>query len=246
MTSDLLLRAAHCYVRAGWADDAGRCFQGAGHPLAAARLYEQRRQWAPAARAYAEAAEWQGAGRCYLRAGEPGPAADCLLKAGQKLEAAWILAAELHQFRRAHELARASGAADSDRDEALARELVLARCEAGLDQSRDAARRLRGLLDELPGLLPMIGQRAERRALAVAGSLGRPDLQALILAAASRAGIPGAFERWQAWAVDTLGDASGLPIEDPAENEPIPEADAPGQPSQDETSPETHESPSDE
>lgn len=249
MTQDLFLRAAQCYVRAGWVDDAGRCFEEAGRPLEAARLYEQRQQWGLAAQAYAEAAEWEAAGRCYLRSGEPEPAADCLLKAGRQLEAAWVLAQDLDQFRRAQDLADAVDVTGLDdvgaSGDALLHELVLARCEAGLRKSKEAARRLRRLLDALPGLLPGVGQRIEGRALAVAESLGRPDLQALIHAAAGRAGLPGAFERWQAWAIDTLGDASGLPIDDPALAKPATANTMPGPSSPDEST-DAQENPSDE
>ncbi len=213
MNAELMLRAAACYARAGWAPEACRCYERSGHHAEAARLYQARGLWAPAAGAYALASAWRDAARCYLQAGEPGPAAECLLKAGETLEAAWILAEDLHRFQRARVLVR-----DLETDSATAaatRELVLARCEAGLKEAEAGARRLRRVIGHLGELDPGPGrERSELRAVAVARGLRRPDLQAQVHAAAENAGIHGAAERWEAWAVATLGDASGVPVDE--------------------------------
>ncbi|MCP4656968.1 MAG: hypothetical protein GY856_16275, partial [bacterium] len=213
MSAELLLRAARCYEGAGWSADACRCYEGAGHPAEAARLYEARELWAPAARAYAEASEWSAAARCYLRAGEPEPASECLLKAGERLEASWVLAEDLHRFRHARSIVRELET-DDDVD-SVVRELVLARCEAGLREPGPASRRLRGVVRRLAELDSGLARdRVAERASAVARSLRRPDLEVLVHATASEAVVPGAAERWEAWAVTKLGDASGVPMEE--------------------------------
>lgn len=212
MSEPLFLRAARCYAGSGWLAEAGRCFERAGRPLEAARLYEQRGEWTAAARAYGRAGEWAGAARCHLRAGEPEAAVECLERAGQRIEAAWLLADTLHRFARARALVEPL--APEAVPDVLRRETALARCEAGAGEARAAAVRLRGAIRRLgehpagPGQTDLADWM-----LAVARSLGRTDLEALVHAAAYRAGAPGAAERWERWALATLGDASGVPVE---------------------------------
>jgi hypothetical protein len=220
----LLVRAAECYQRAGWIADACRCFEGAQRWQQSAQLHEEREQWGPAARAYFRAEEWAAAARCHHRDGQPASAADCLLRDGDVLPAAWLLADTLHRFARARavltEVRFRTPAAT------LSRELVLARCEAGTGAASAAARRLHETLARLGEVRPGSGRRRiEQWADAVAHALHRPDLVALVHAAATRAEIPGAAARWESWATTSLGDASGLPLPRPeddttAEEEP--------------------------
>ncbi len=240
VSSDLLARAASCYARAGWNHEACRCYEQTGHHAEAARLYESMELWPAAANAYVLAGAWSSAARCYLRAGDPASAAENLLKADEHLEAGWVLAERLHRFRRAravvepikttqthfsapaqyHPLHPMEGTYDrssyevADPSAAAARDLVLARCDAGDGQSKPAAKRLRQVIQGFGELDPGPGrQRVEEWAAAVATSLGRPDLVSRLYAAANGAEIPGAAERWEAWAVERLGDATGVPME---------------------------------
>ncbi len=209
--ADLLARAASCYARAGWNREACRCFEQTGQHAEAARLYEIMELWPPAAEAYVLAGAWSSAARCYLRAGEPAPAAEYLLKAGEPLEAGWVLAEHLHRFQRAR--AVVDDAATPHVSDEAARELVLARCEAGSRQPGPAAKRLRRVIAGFGELGPGFGrQRIEDRVVAVASTLGRPDLAARLYAAVNAAQVPGAVERWEAWALETLGDATGIPM----------------------------------
>lgn len=217
MSSELLARAASCYVRAGWTHEAIRCFERMGRHAEAARLYEQLELWPEAARAYVVAGAWSHAARCFLRAGDPASAAEYLLRAGDDLEAGWILAHRLHRFRRARAVVEPAAAQHPSTE--AARELVLARCEAGNGEPRPAARRVRKVIAQLGDLGPGPGrQRAEEWAAAVADSLGRPDLVARLYAEADRVEMPGAVERWEAWATGALGDASGIPLKEEADH----------------------------
>ncbi len=47
--------------------------------------------------------------------------------------------------------------------------------------------------------------------LAVAESISRPDLTALVFAAAHQAGVPDAHQRWRIWSGKALGDVAGVP-----------------------------------
>jgi hypothetical protein len=212
-TADLLLeRAARCYRDAGWTLDACRCYESVGQAVEAARLYESGGFFADAARAFTAAQEFTMAAGCFLRAREPGNAAEAWIAAGNALEAAWVLADLLQRDERARRLVQDLDLASPE--DSATRELILARCEAAAKDPKPAARRLRQVLDRLGELVPGQGRsELELRALAVASALARPDLEVLVHAAATRHGSRGAASRWEAWAMATLGDASGVPLE---------------------------------
>ena len=210
--AQLLNRAANCYLGAELLDEACRCFEQLGDAARAARLHERQARWEQAARRYERARVWADAARCYQRCNLPLEAAECLLKAGERLEAAWVLADQAQRFQRARLVIQ--GLMTSSLAEALALELVVARCEAGNGKPKRAAVGLRAVvmrLNEL-GSGPE-RQRVESWAFAVAERLQRPDLTASLHAAAVVAGTPGAERRWEAWALETLGDATGIPLE---------------------------------
>jgi hypothetical protein len=208
---DLLARAASCYVRAGWKHEAVRCFEQTGQQAEAARLYEDLELWPAAASAYVLAGVWSSAARCFLRADDAASAAKYLLQADELLEAGWVLAERLHRFRRAR--AVVEPVATTHASDEAARQLVLARCDAGDGQSKPAAKRLGQVIRGFGKLDPGPGRgRVEEWTVAVAASLGRADLVSRLYAVASGAEIPGAVERWEAWAVETLGDATGIPM----------------------------------
>lgn len=210
--TELLNRAAHCYLSADLLDDACRCFEQLEDYARAARLHERRERWEPAARCYERARTWADAARCYLHCALPEEAARCLLKTANPLEAAWILAEQAHHFERAHAVSQAitpTGLA-----EALAVKLITARCQAGWQHPEQAAAILRDVLRRLADLeANPERQRLETWALAVAEVLQRPDLSASLHAAAVVAGTPGAVRRWEVWALQHLGDATGVPLE---------------------------------
>ncbi len=217
MNQELLACAASCYARAGWNHEACRCYEQTEQHAEAARLYESMELWPAAANAYVLAGAWSSAARCYLRAGDPASAAEYLLKAGELLDAGWVFAERLHRFRRARSVVDPV-ATEHASDEA-ARDLVLARCDAGSRQPARAAKRLRQVIDNFGELAPGPGrQRVEEWAAAVAASLGRPDLASRLYAAANAAEVPGAIERWEAWALETLGDATGIPMNEGVED----------------------------
>jgi hypothetical protein len=208
--AELLRRAANCYLGSDRVDDACRCFEQLGDDARAARLHERRGRWLSAARGYERAGIWTDAARCYERGQLPSAAAECLLKAGDRLQAAWLLAQQAGRWQRAHWLVQEMTSAAPA--ETLARELVLARCEAAGGHPRAAATRLRQVLSRLGELSGPDRQRLETWAFAVAECLHRPDLTASLHAAAVTAGTPGAERRWESWALATLGDATGIPL----------------------------------
>jgi tetratricopeptide (TPR) repeat protein len=228
--AELLSKASRCYLAAGWADEACRCFEVLGNHPAAGRLHEQGRRFELAAFQYELAQDWQGAARCYLSLGQPDRAGDALIKAGDLLHAAWILAEHAHLFERARNVL--AGFASEVETQQLAADLVLARCEAGRGAFPEAARRLARASLRLSELRPAPERgRVEDWALAVGEALARWDLIAQIHAAAVTAGVLGAVARWEAWALKTFNDTTGIPvIEDkdplaePAESETSPSA----------------------
>jgi hypothetical protein len=209
--TELLHRAANCYLCADRVDDACRCFEQLGDDARAARLHERQGRWLQAARGYERAGIWTDAARCYEHCQLPGEAAECSLKAGDRLQAAWLLAQQAGRWQRARwlvqELTPVAPA------EMLALELVLARCEVAGGHPQAAATRLRQVIRRLGELSGLDRQRVESWAFAVAECLHRPDLTASLHAVAVTAGTPGAERRWESWALATLGDATGIPLD---------------------------------
>jgi hypothetical protein len=209
-TPPLLQRAAECYAQAGWDDDASRVFEQLGDDLHAAPYHERQGRWKQAALCYARAGDWQRAARCYISSGQPDEAAECLIKAGQMLDAAWTWAHMTHRYHRAEAVLR-EFAPQSDPDR-LAVQLTLARCEAGTNEQSQAAARLFNALTSIRDLPPDFNRRRLHDwALLVADVLHRPDLTALLHATAVISGMPQAHEQWEEWAMQVLGDTTGVP-----------------------------------
>lgn len=208
--ASLLEKARQCYLAAGWLDDACRLSEQLGDHARAGQLHERQERWEAAAEAYVRAGLWREAARCFERCGRTRDAAECLLKAGEPLAASWLLAETAHRFAHAREIAEQI--VPTSPPEELLRTLVVARCEAGTGEHPAAARRLRRAMADLGRLEGALERRrVEDWAVAVAQSLRRPDLTALVYAAAFAAGNVGAAERWEIWARQSLGDASGVP-----------------------------------
>ena len=216
----LWARAAACYLRAGpaWSDDASRCLAEAGDHTAAARIAERRGHHARAAELFVVAAAWTDAARCWLACDRAADAAACYERAGDLLEAGWTLAHRAAQPLAGRAMAeRWSG----DRLERPACEVLIARCEAGVGQRAVAAQKLTRAMHELRRLpVSPVRTRALDWAFAVAEQLRRPDLSALLHAAAASSAEPGAIRRWEAWALDVLHDASGIPAAPPSPSVP--------------------------
>jgi tetratricopeptide (TPR) repeat protein len=209
----LMQRAAKCYARAGWADDACRLFQSLGDFRSAASYQERQGRWLEAAACYSSAGEWQSAARCFLKRNRYSEAAQCLEKAGDKIHAAWLWAHHLHRFQYAQTIAANQKPGTNAEANHLSIQLVLARCGAGLKKKVQAAKQLHQVITTLRTLaLDMNRNRLNQWAFAVADSLQRPDLTVLIHAASVSSQVPEATEQWETWAIDILGDAAGIPL----------------------------------
>jgi hypothetical protein len=203
---DLLHHAATCYRRAGHLDDAARCFRGA-------RLYREA------------AAVWESLGAL-------AEAATDLAAAGRPEHAAWLVAHRLGDPTRARELlahpppapSPAGGvgedqeaAAAASRVRTLLRDLTLARCEvADTGGNEPVPPSVIAVLDAVMDELDQpdrggLDHDLEDRAVELAETIQRPDLAALVFAAALRGARPGVAQRWDAWSQRTFGVALVLP-----------------------------------
>ena len=204
-----LEKAAQCYIKAGWFDEAGRVWESLEKYSQAAQCYEQQENWSKAASCYEKESYWSKAVQCYLKASQPDAAVECWHQGGEPLKAAWIRADFLKQ--RYQPLAILAELTPKTDTEALEIELITARCQASPRNNSQAANSLRKLLD----FQVSIGDRhLYEWGLRIAQVVKRPDLSALIYARAVRAKIPNAIEEWEKWAIEKLGDATGIPQEE--------------------------------
>lgn len=179
----LLTRAAECYLRANWLDDASRVFLELRASARAAPCLEQLERWPQAAAAYADCQQWLAAARCWRRVERFAQAAECLERANEFIDAAWLFANHEQAWERATALlARVT---TTDADTTLGIHVVQARIAVGGQRSRgaknpafDAAEEL--LQNVLGGLssVPLSGRRNDilERALVVVDLVRRPDL----------------------------------------------------------------------
>jgi tetratricopeptide (TPR) repeat protein len=214
----LLTQAAGCYAAAGWRPDACRLFEELGQHDRAAPLYEQLGRWEAAADCHARGGQWEHAARCALEAGRADQAAQYLQRAGQALEAAWLHADHLHRFELAASQARAAELR-TPADQLLA-VLIQARAAGGLGDLKEGAGLLREALEQLRELSPApLRRQLADRAGAVCHCLRRPDLAAALHASMVADDVPDAAAGWEKWAIDTWGDAVGIPLP----LEPVPQ-----------------------
>ena len=181
----LLRRAGSCYQLGGWLHEAARCYRAAGSHQLAARTWEN-------AGALAEAA------------------AD-FMAAGLAERAAWLFVHHLGDpsAARAAVTAPAPGRPEAGRlsaDTPLLRRLVLVRCDVA---DGVADERSRETLDEVMDHLADRDRRwldpdVQTWAVLTAEAMRRPDLVALIFAAAVRGLRPEARERWDEWSSRVL------------------------------------------
>ncbi len=206
----LLHNAARCYLSASMRNDACRCFELSGDALQAAKIHEEEKRWEKAAPLYRAAHAWREAARCFQRCGMPLDAGQCFLNAKDLTMSAWSFADGARLYDRARSLLRRMNP-----DQPTGRvmhDIILSRCEAGNGSRARAVKLLRATISRFPQLDTAPSRvQAEEWTMVVARHLRRPDLTAAIHAAAHAAGFPDAARRWEAWAMEALGDAAGVP-----------------------------------
>ncbi|OAD22617.1 serine/threonine protein kinase, partial [Candidatus Thiomargarita nelsonii] len=128
-----------------------------------------------------------------------------------RFQAAWIFAQQAKLFNRARSILQ-QVTIKSVADE-LSRDLILACCEAGNGKAQQAGIYLHSVISQFDQLThnPRC-QQIEQWAVTVGKQIDRPDLIASIYAAADLAGSPKVEQRWEAWAMERLGDATGVPL----------------------------------
>jgi hypothetical protein len=194
----LLNQAAGSYAQARWIHDAARCYRAAG--------------------AYRRAAD------AWRQVGAVAEAATDFAAAGMAAEAAWIFVHELGDVAAARAVLRdvpprddsASQPARVMAKDDLERRLASARCDVAEQRSCDDAI---AVLEEVMGFLQRPDYSwgltdVEGRAVDLADVMLRPDLAALVFAAAVRGGHASAAERWDAWSRRALGVPLQLPDPD--------------------------------
>lgn len=222
--TELLRRAAECYLRGRDPAAACRCYEAARAHMEAARLHEQAGRFPAAAAQFEHARAWGDAARCWFRAGEHRRAAELFLRAKDTLQGAWLLADQCGQGERARAVVlEFKPQTDPDRE---AVGLILGRCDAGAGRWVAGADRLARFTRQLAQLGPTAA-RLLAWGQAVGAALGRPDLIAEMFALATQARIPGAEPQWSAWALAGLGDASEVPEPTHSARAPEPAGDSP-------------------
>jgi len=192
----LLIRAADCYRRAGRPLDEARCYRAGGLYLRAAQTWAALEAFAEAARDYAAAnahddAAWifvhhlgdVATARTQLAAAEAAAAAQDA--AGQPGQAGG-LAVNSPVTRKAAEVRRGVIRARCDAAEGVRRAESAAALDAAMDH----------IEFDTQSLFPIS---TEQLAVATAEAMDRPDLVALLFAAAVRGGHHQAVERWNEW-----------------------------------------------
>ena len=211
---ELLQKAAQCYVKAGWLEDACRVWEQLGEYQKAGQIYEEQENWEKAAQCYEQEKNWASAARCYLMCDQAETAVNCWLEAGERLQAAWICADKLKQVYQVK--AELSNFVPQTEIEVLEIELITARCYASSGKKRESALIIREQLNQLLKLLSPSHRYLYNWALRIAEVISRPDLSALIYATAYRAKLPEVCKEWEVWALAVLGDATGIPKEEAA------------------------------
>jgi len=159
---------------------------------------------------------------CYEKAGQIDDVCRCLQALGEYVEAAeryeqnnepwqaaWLYAGEARLFYHARYLVQQTPVLDLA-DE-LSHDLILARCDAQIGSKSQAGLTNSKVIKHFPQLPLIHRQRIEEWAVIVAQHLGRFDLVATTYAIAYTTGTPESEIRWEAWALSTLGDATGVP-----------------------------------
>ncbi len=158
---------------------------------------------------YEKAGQIEDMCRCLKALGEYDQAAVLYEQNNEPWQAAWMYAQEAHLFYQARYRVKqtpVNGLADE-----LSRDLILARCEAEIGSKSQAGLTISKVIKQFPQLPFIHRQRIEEWAVLVAQRLGRFDLVATTYAIAYTTGTPESEIRWEAWALSTLFDATGVP-----------------------------------
>ncbi len=158
---------------------------------------------------YEKAGQIEDVCRCLQALGEYVEAAERYEQNNEPWQAAWMYAEGAHLFYRARYLVRETPVLDLA-DE-LSHDLILARCDAQIGSKSQAGLTISKVIGHFPQLPLIHRQRIEEWAVKVAQHLGRFDLVATTYAIAYTTGTPESEIRWEAWALSTLGDATGVP-----------------------------------
>jgi hypothetical protein len=159
--------------------------------------------------AYEQAGEWLDAARCYRAAGRHEAVARCLARAEDPIRRAWTLSHELRRPLEAEALLEE--APTRDLGAVIAALLVRARCDAARAELAAATRRLNEALPSLGKVSPASDYACVIEwALAVSEVVRRPDLGALIIAAAP-VGVE-AEAMWDRWSKRVFGEAMPPPF----------------------------------
>jgi hypothetical protein len=204
---ELLYRAAQCYRHARLEQDALRLYEILKDYRQIAQYHENQQHWSIAARYYIMISEWENTARCYQRAGMHDKEAEARLRAGTPIQAAWLWAHYVHQYRRA-----LATIVDIDITEIVVRlqvELIQARCDAGMRQTKAAARRIRAVAanfnnSSLRTSLPRLFEWS----LDIVMVMQRYDLAQELHAAYLETGIYNSLDIWTKWAEQILGNAA--------------------------------------
>jgi len=213
----LLKKAAECYVKAGWLNDACRVWEEMGEYEQAAPTHEQLGNWLQAAYCYEQMENWKKAADCYLKGEQAETAANIWLKAGDPLKAAWIWVDSLKQNYRTQ--GAMSQIVPQTATQAIEKELIIARWEANRGNKGESGKRLREQIEPIRQTLTPNQSHLYEWALKVAKVLKRVDLTALIYSTAYRAKMPNVCEQWEQWAIGRWGDATGVPTEEAADTD---------------------------
>jgi hypothetical protein len=222
--NEMLTAAARCFLRAGDQDEAGECYELVGAWAEAASLHDNAGRGAQAAVMYQRAGRWLDAARCHRASGRPETEAYCLEAGGDPLGAAWVLAHDVGNPQKAELLL--SNTELASLVDKLAGELVHARVEAALGDTRASAKRLSATFARIRGFQGPIRERLSAWALAVTEALRRPDLGAVVLVTVMES-TSGSERTWDAWAQRVFGEPVPPPVPlgaDPSRGEERPKA----------------------
>ena len=206
--ASLLARAADCYLRAGLPLDAARCYRDMGAYRAAAEIWEKLGALPDAARDYAAAGAHEQAAWILAHQIGDAPAARAeLVEAEAEAEAAGQAP---DQVAGPSAVARKAAARKTAE---LRLRLTRARCDVAENVARSETIGILGeAMEHLDhDVLSLDPLSIEQRAVAVAEAMGRPDLVALVFAAAVRGGRHQAAERWNGWSQRVLQVSLILP-----------------------------------
>ncbi|ETR67026.1 MAG: hypothetical protein OMM_05360 [Candidatus Magnetoglobus multicellularis str. Araruama] len=206
---ELLGHAARCFRNAGMDQDACRCLKAAHRFSESALIYQNMNQWLFAAQCFEQVNKWESAAYCYLNNHQPMDAARCLIAANESLEAGWIMAHLVKNYKKAREIL--IPLKPDHLEDRLCRDLALGRCMSDRKKT-DAGRSIRNVILHLNDLSPGPGRhRVMKWSFILAMDvLDRPDLISALFNAAKAANIPDIQQKWDTWTETRLKYIKGI------------------------------------